>query len=129
MELICIFLHDVGHVGLQYLDDYDQKREHWRLGARLAGKLFGQQAYDLTAGHCTHSGQSKSKLYYADKMSWHLAPRWWLLLNTVFEPKLKVGSANGRDAVDWFKRQVADSVTNGHFKSTHSFYLERANHA
>lgn len=124
-EMICIFLHDIGHAGLNYLDDYEQKKIHWDLGAYIAKTLFGDWAWDLTAGHCSHSGLPKSKLYYADKLSWHLAPRWWLWLNTVFEPKLKMGSANGMDAVDWFKKRVVESIGNGQFKSTHGFCLER----
>ena len=131
-QLACIFLHDIGHLGLDYLDDYEQKKIHWFLGAAVAGILFGIKGHALVASHCTHSGLHRSKLYYADKLSWHLAPRWWLWLNTVFEPKLMVGFASRMAAVDDFKRQVADSVGNGHFRSTHQMYLERkerANHA
>lgn len=125
-EVVCIFLHDIGHAGLDYLDNYEQKKLHWDLGAYMAHGLFGKWAWDLTAGHCSHSGLPKSKLYYADKLSWYLAPRWWLWLNTVFEPKLRTGMTK-MGAVESFKKQVADSVGNGHWKSTHSFYLERCN--
>ncbi|MFA5381823.1 MAG: hypothetical protein WC356_01570 [Candidatus Micrarchaeia archaeon] len=126
-ETICIFLHDVGHFGLNYLNSYEEKKTHWRAGARIGGKLFGEWAYDLLAGHCTHSGQAKSKLYFADKLSWHLAPKWWLWLNTIFEPKLAVNCVTRMDAVMSFKAQVRESIQGGHFKSTHSFYLERLN--
>ena len=126
-QIICIFLHDIGHVGLDYLDDYEQKKRHWVLGANVAYVLFGCQGYQFTAGHCTHSGKPKSKLYYADKMSWHLAPCWWLWLNTIFEPKLAVNCRTRMEAVHSFKRQVAESIENGEFRSTHSFYLERLN--
>jgi hypothetical protein len=124
-ELACIFLHDVGHVGLDYLDHYEQKKAHWHLGARLARLLFGEPGWRLAAGHCSHSGEPRSRLYYADKLSWHLAPRWWLWLNTVFEPKLMVGFRSRMAAVDDFKAQVAESVGNGEFRSTHRMYLER----
>lgn len=123
-EMICIFLHDIGHFGRNYLDDYEQKKTHWELGAKIAYILFGPEGYRFVAGHCTHSGYPKSPLYKADKYSWHIAPRWWLWLNCVFEPKLQMGYSKW-GAVDAFKAQVADSVENGHFKSTHSFFLER----
>ncbi len=123
-QIICIFLHDIGHIGLDYLDDYEQKKRHWLLGAKIAGFLFGQKGYDFIAGHCKHSGLAKSSLYKADKMSWHVAPRWWLWLNTIFEPKLRMGMSRW-EAVEAFKKQVADSVENGYYKSTHDFYLER----
>lgn len=124
-ELICIFLHDVGHYGLNYLDDYEQKKRHWELGAKATRALFGDWAYELTAGHCSHSGLPKSKLYYADKLSWHLAPRWWLWMNTVFEPLLMIGFSSRMAAVNDFKDQVAESIGNGWFRSTHQMYLER----
>ena len=25
-QMVCIFLHDIGHIGLDYLDDYEQKK-------------------------------------------------------------------------------------------------------
>ena len=126
-EAVCIFLHDIGHAGLNYLDDYEQKKLHWDLGAYIAHGLFGKWAWDLTAGHCSYSGLPKSKLYYADKLSWHVAPRWWLWLNTIFEPKLAVNCHTRMEAVNDFKQQVALSIGNGRFCSTHDMYLERLN--
>lgn len=35
-QIVCIFLHDIGHWGLDYLDDVNQKNKHWELGARIA---------------------------------------------------------------------------------------------
>jgi predicted HD phosphohydrolase len=35
-QAICIFLHDIGHYGLNYLDDYEQKKIHWIKGAEIA---------------------------------------------------------------------------------------------
>lgn len=123
-EIICICLHDIGHIGLQYLDDFEQKKNHWKLGAEIAKRLFGYDGFALCAGHCSHSGFPKSRLYKADKYSWHIAPRWWLWLNTFAEPKLRMGYSRW-GAVNAFKSQVANSIENGHFKSTHSFYLDR----
>ena len=123
-QLVCIFLHDVGHFGLDYLDNYEEKKLHWRTGARIARLFFGDKGYDLCAGHCQHSGAPISALYKADKYSWYIAPHWWLISNCVFEPKLKMGMSS-RDAVAKFKAQVAKSIESGEFKSTHSMYLER----
>ena len=46
-ELGCILLHDIGHWGLDYLDDPAEKAKHWELGAALARALFGQRGWDL----------------------------------------------------------------------------------
>ncbi len=123
-QIVCIFLHDIGHWGLDYLDDYEQKKTHWVLGARVAGRLFGMKGRGFNAGHCTHSNWTRSDLYKADKYSWHIAPKWWLISNCFFEPKLQMGYSK-REAVKKFKQQVKESVESGEFKSTHSMYLER----
>lgn len=123
-QVVCVFLHDVGHIGLDYLDDFEGKKRHWELGAKLGKWLFGKKAFDFLAGHCRYSGQPQSDLYRPDKYSWHIAPRWWLFLNTIFEPKLSVGYGRW-EAVRKFKEQVRESVESGEYKSTHSMYLER----
>ena len=123
-QIVCIFLHDIGHWGLDYLDDYEPKRTHWELGARIAKRLFGDKGYALTAGHCSHSGEPFSDLYKADKYSWHLAPEWWLYSNTFFEPKLRMGYGR-MEAVGLFKSQVRESVESGEFRSTHAMYMKR----
>jgi len=124
-QIICIFIHDIGHWGKDYLDDFDQKKEHWREGARLAGKLFGDEGWVFCAGHCSHSGVTRSQLYKADKYSWHIAPIWWLWINNVIEPKLTVNCSGNMDAIRKFKAMVKDSVESGEFRSTHSMYLDR----
>lgn len=121
---VCIFLHDIGHVGLDYLDDFEQKKRHWELGAKIGRWLFGYKAYDLLAGHCSHSGHLLSDLYRPDKYSWHIAPRWWLFSNTIFEPKLAMGYGRW-EAVALFKEQVRQSVESGEYQSTHAMYLKR----
>lgn len=123
-QAICIFLHDIGHYGRDYLDDESEKDKHWILGAEIAGYLFGDKGYDLVAGHCERSGLKQSDLYKADKYSWYIAPRWWCFLNTITEPKLRMGYTRW-EAVNKFKEQVAKSIESGEFKSTHSLYLER----
>ena len=124
-QAVCILLHDIGHWGRDYLDDYEQKKEHWRLGANICGRLFRLKGYLFTAGHCSHSGYEHSKMYRADKHSWHIAPRWWLRCNCWFEPKLQ-GEMTAREAIADFKEKVKQSVESGEYKSTHSFYLDRA---
>jgi len=122
--MLCIFLHDIGHWGLNYLDDYEQKKEHWKLGAKIAGKLFGYKGWWICAGHCSHSGIPNSPLYKADKYSWHMAPEWWLYTNALFEPKLRMGYSRIQ-AVRRFKENVRESIESGVFRSTHSMYLKR----
>lgn len=123
-ELVCIFLHDIGHYGLNYLDDFEQKKRHWVLGANIANKLFGKKGYDLLAGHCSHSGHTISALYKADKYSWHLAPCFWLRWNNTVEPKLRMGYTSA-EAVRLFKAKVKQSVESGEYTSTHLMYLEK----
>lgn len=123
-QLVCIFLHDIGHLGLNYLDDYEAKKTHWKLGARLAHILFGPKGFELVAGHCSHSGAPPSELYKADKYSWYLAPRWWLYSNALIEPKLRMGYSR-KEAVRRFQEQVRQSVESGAFRSTHSMFLQR----
>lgn len=123
-QVVCIILHDIGHLGLNYLDDYEAKKTHWRLGARIATLLFGQQGFDFVAGHCEYSGVSLSALHKADKYSWSLAPSWWLYTNTLTEPKLRMGYSR-RDAVLHFQAQVRQNIESGAFRSTHTLFLER----
>jgi hypothetical protein len=123
-QIICILIHDIGHWGTDYLDNYEEKKKHWVLGAEFGKKLFGQKAYEFLAGHCSHSGYPKSKLYKADKYSWYIAPEWWLYSNTIFEPALRMGMGR-MEAVKTFKSQVRKSIESGEFRSTHSMYLDR----
>jgi len=123
-ECICILLHDVGHVGTNYLDNVEQKNQHWILGAALAGALFWEKGYELTAGHCKYSGIPESPMYKADKYSWLLAPTWWLWLNTIAEPPLRMGYSR-MDAIRAFRAQVKKSIESGEFAETHSFFLDR----
>ena len=124
-KIVCIFLHDIGHIGLNYLDDHEQKKKHWRVGAKIAYKLFGQKGYTLCAGHCSHSIVRKSELYKADKYSWYITPRFFLWLNMIFEPKLKMGYPTINEALDAFIGQVRVNIESGKFNSTHKMYLDR----
>lgn len=123
-ELGCIFLHDIGHYGLDYLSDLEAKKKHWEGGANIAKRLFGQKGYDMVAGHCTYSEKKLSKLYRADKYSWYIAPVWWMYCNIYFEPLLAVGYKTNKESVDAFRANVKDSIESGKYTSTHEFYLE-----
>ena len=124
-ETGCIFLHDIGHLGKDYLNDVDQKRLHWWLGANIAYKLFGFKGYTMCAGHDAHSQYPLSLMYRADKYSYKYAPYWWLWQNITWEPKLGMGYKTRREAIDKFRKQVDESVDSGEYRSTHDFYLER----
>ncbi len=124
LETVCIFLHDLGHFNLNYLDSVEQKRKHWKLGAEIALYLFGEKGFKLCAGHDNYSGYKKSLLYKPDKYSWYIAPKWWLKFNIIFEPKIKMGYT-AQEAVDNFKTQVKKSILSGEFRSSHDMYLER----
>lgn len=90
-EIICIFLHDIGICGRQYLSDDTAKIGHWLKGARLSAKIRSKfphkildphLVFEFCAGHCPEeSGYNESKLSRADKRSWLIAPMWWLWLN------------------------------------------------
>lgn len=123
-ETVCIALHDVGHWGKNYLDDEAAKREHWKLGARIAGKIFGQKGFDLIAGHDRYSGYQESKLLKPDKYSWHIAPYWWLWWNNIIEPRIKQGMGN-REAILDFRKWVKHNVESGEYRATHDAYIER----
>ena len=40
-EFVCILLHDIGHWGKDYLSDYEAKKRHWVLGAKVSRRLVG----------------------------------------------------------------------------------------
>jgi hypothetical protein len=123
-ELACIFLHDVGHLGLQYLDDPAQKAEHWRLGASIAGIFFGWKGYALCAGHCPQNSQMpQSDLYKPDKYSWYIAPDWWMYCNYFAEPGMRT-SKSAVEHVNGFKQHVKKSVESGEFVDNHEIFLE-----
>jgi len=123
-QIVCIYLHDIGHIGRQYHDDPSEKNEHWKLGARMAKRLFGQRGYDMCAGHCHASHMPSSLLMKPDKYSWYIAPRLWLLTNNLVEPQVRRGLGRWEE-VNAFKSQVRRSIESGQYRSTHDMYLER----
>lgn len=126
-ETVCIVIHDWGHWGTNYLDNLDEKRSHWKLGAKIALKIFGYKWYLFCAGHCTYSGMTKSALYKADKYAFYIAPVWWLVLNNITEPKLMGPFGNIITAAKDYKARITESIESGKYTESHNFYLERVN--
>lgn len=124
-QVICIFLHDIGHWGTNYLDNLDEKKSHWRLGARISLNLFGLKGWKLVAGHCIYSGEPKSELYKPDKYAFLIAPKWWLYTNLIFEPKIKRVGISRWKHLKMFQEEVKKSIETGIFKSNHDIYLEQ----
>ncbi len=123
-ETVCIAIHDTGHWGTNYLDNLQEKKVHWKLGAKLAGKLFGDKGFKLCAGHCEYSGFPQSKMYKADKLSQYKQSRLWSYWYQVFEPKISMGYSK-KEAYERFMAQVSKSIESGEFRSSHEMYLER----
>lgn len=108
-QTICIFLHDIGHWGKDYLDDYEQKKRHGELGAKVCRFLFGQRGYDLVVGHSPYNGEVRSLLHDPDKYSWVIAPLWWIITSNVFEPKLQMRGSTRRESAVLFKEAMRQS--------------------
>lgn len=123
-QLVCIFLHDIGHFGKNYLTSVEEKNQHWELGAWIAYSLFGVKGFVFIAGHTHQSGQPPSDLRKADKLGWALSPIWWLTTNSIFEPKLAMGYTR-RQAAELFLERMKETVESGEYQSAHKFYLDR----
>lgn len=120
-QLVCIFLHDVGHLGKDYLTHFELKKDHWRLGAEIAGWLFGWDAYWFTRWHSKSSNGDRwqpNKLFWADKYSWLIAPRWWLRLNDKVE-----GFGKDRSLDEWLTT-MRKNWEAGCPKGSHQIYLD-----
>ena len=128
-QIVCIFLHNIGHWGKDYLDDYEQKKRHGELGATIAKRLFGQRGYDFIAGHNPYNGAARSLLYNPDKYSWVIAPVWWMITNTWFEPKLKRKGSTRRESAIMFKEAMRDNWETGLKELGHEIYLRQWGHA
>ncbi len=126
-QIVCIFLHDIGHFGLNYLSDYEQKKMHWRRGATIACKLFGSKGFLFVAAHDINTihQYNEHPLYRSDRYSWSIAPYCWLYSNCIFEPKLRMGYTINK-AVKIFRDMVRESINTGKFHETHSFFLKRS---
>lgn len=127
-QTISILVHDIGHWGKDYLDNYEEKKRHAELGARVASFLFGQKGYNLVAGHNAYDGQGRSRLYSPDKYSWVIAPVWWMITNTFFEPRLVRKGCSRKMSVLLFKDAMRENMESGWGKQGHDIYMEQWGH-
>lgn len=127
-QTICILLHDIGHWGKDYLDNYEEKKHHAELGAKVAGFLFGKKGYALIAEHNAYNTERRSKLYVPDKYSWVIAPVWWMISNTLFEPKLIRKGCTRRQSALMFKSAMITNMENGFNEQGHDIYLKQWGH-
>jgi hypothetical protein len=137
VETVCIFFHDAGICGRQYLSDDRAKFGHWRSGAirakhlvrivcRLLKKsdseraILSQRAFDLCAGHCpSESAHRESMLFRADKRSWLVAPMWWLWWSYYIEWH---GKGIGVTRPPEWKRIVAENLKREKPLGSHELY-------
>ena len=124
-ETVCIILHDIGHYGKNYLDNYEEKKHHAELGAKVAGWLLGDKARQLVAGHNAYNGEQRSKLYEPDKHSWLISPVWWMITNTYFEPKLIRRGSTRKESALMFKEAMRENYKTGWQKQGHDIYIEQ----
>ena len=71
-ETVCIFVHDWGYFGKNEMDG-PEGETHPELGARIAGKLFGEEYYNLCLYHsrtyASKHNKEPSALCWPDKIS------------------------------------------------------------
>lgn len=127
-QTVCILVHDIGHWGKDYLDDYEQKKKHGELGAKVAGLLFGKKGYELVSGHNPYNGSPKSLLHDPDKYSWIIAPVWWMMSNCIFEPKLQRKGNTKRESAIMFKQAMKENMNTGFKELGHEIYLRQWRH-
>lgn len=91
-ELICIIIHDWGYWGSPNMDGEEGER-HPEFAAKIAGKLFGDEYYDLCLLHSRHYARNAkrepSKLCWADKLSILYDPWWLYLPRSIMSGELK----------------------------------------
>ncbi len=124
-QFICILIHDIGHWGTDYLDDYEAKKQHAVLGSQVAMFLFGPKGYELVAGHNTYKAGEQSQLYFPDKYASVIAPVWWQTLNNFFEPKLRRPGYTRRESAIMFKEAMRKNMENGFQERGHDIYLRQ----
>ena len=114
-QAVCIFLHDTGIVGMQYLSG--TKDGHWRRGAEIAGWLFGLKGWKLCAGHCIASGWPRSALLFPDKASWIYQPKWRLALYHLVE------GFNDTYTVEEWLASVRERARDGFQEDGHAVFM------
>ncbi len=124
-QIVCIMVHDIGHWGKNHLDNYEEKKKHAELGARIASRLFGEKGYNLVIGHCTYDGRERSELFYPDKYAQVISPVWWFMTNTWVEPKLIRPGHTRRESALMFKNAMIKNMANGFSEQGHDIYLRQ----
>ena len=120
-QIVCIFLHDIGICGRQYLSDDTAKNGHWGRGARLTYIWLGIKAYSFCAGHTQESKCPESALARADKRSWVVAPMWWLWWNYWVEWS---GKGIGVTPPPLWKKLVAENLKRERPLDSHELYIK-----
>lgn len=116
-QIVCIFIHDIGICGRQYLSDKNAKMGHWELGTKWAYILFGNKGAMFCAGHTPEFAGPRSDLWYADKYSWVVAPMWWLWNN------FRVERFQVTNPLEW-KILVAKNLLKENHFSSHKLYQD-----
>lgn len=128
-QIGCILLHDIGHWGKDYLNNYEEKKRHAELGAKIARVLFGTKGYDLVDGHNVYNSLDRSQLHDPDKYSWVIAPTWWMMSNTYIEPKLIRKGSTRRESAVMFKEAMEENMKSGFQERGHDIYLKQWGHS
>jgi hypothetical protein len=85
-ESICIIIHDWGYWFTPNMDGPEGEK-HPEVGARIAGKLFGKEYYNLVLLHSRHYARlidkDPSRLCWADKLSILYDPKWFYLIRAI----------------------------------------------
>jgi hypothetical protein len=138
-QIICIFVHDVGVWGRQYLSDDTAKKGHWELGARWSMLIVHRlstmrrkhylmhRAWQLCAGHAPNeSGYVRSELWLPDKKSWLIAPMVWLWWNYYVEWH---GKGIGVTRPPEWRKMVAENLRVKNPIGNHELYIKHRKRA
>lgn len=89
---VCFLVHDWGYFSSPNMDQWEGKR-HPSTGAAIAGKLFGQEWYDMVLLHSRHyaamMGREPSKLCAPDKLASCIYPEWLYLTLATLSGEIK----------------------------------------
>ncbi len=134
-EIVCIFIHDIGIIGLDYLEK-GRKDGHWNKGALLVKRLFGRKYFNFCAGHTDEwhflgsellkdKTASRSKLFIPDKISYLFCPLWWLKWCTYLEGFLKRAGVSHLQWREMVKQNMIESFPKGSHRLFSEIIAER----
>lgn len=91
-EVICIIIHDWGYWFSPNMDG-PEGAKHPEFGAKLAGRWFGKEYYELCLYHSRHyakmAGREPSRLCWADKYSVKFELWWFYIFRAWISGELK----------------------------------------